>query len=387
MEQQRLAAYLKLIQDLLSCPQGEEWIHLKRHEPLVDAQFVQVMEQVASQLDKHGNPETATFLYNWAAKLHHIFFKEVQLPSPEEDLSEAYLHFIEKLLSCPNGLEDDLILEHKSLVGPGLVHEMREVARQLRAQEEIATALSLEKFASQLNQMWIYEHNFQPHMQKTPIAETPAKKPDFERGPVVKMPVGSDMSEQVAGPSAVAVTPAPADSFEPLADESEDPWSTSSTDEVVAPEAVSVGELEPIAEPKATSMPEPITGSKAMPLGENGSQAVLVGRDDAIAEGLKAIATALQQLNQTLRSGDAPQSAFSHRDRGLGKSSSPLAHLEALERAHNAKWQLTTEEVEKLIGVKPRCHEKETVYQRGNWRFIKVGQLGNQIAWQVSKVH
>jgi hypothetical protein len=39
MQQQQLNAYLNLIQELLTCPQGEEWIRLKQHEDLVDAQF------------------------------------------------------------------------------------------------------------------------------------------------------------------------------------------------------------------------------------------------------------------------------------------------------------------------------------------------------------
>lgn len=62
MEQQRLKEYLSLIQKLLACPQGEEWTHLKHHEELVDAQFVQVMEQVATQLTRQGDREAAIFL-------------------------------------------------------------------------------------------------------------------------------------------------------------------------------------------------------------------------------------------------------------------------------------------------------------------------------------
>ncbi|MBE7385728.1 MAG: hypothetical protein F6J95_030595 [Leptolyngbya sp. SIO1E4] len=67
------------------------------------------------------------------------------------------------------------------------------------------------------------------------------------------------------------------------------------------------------------------------------------------------------------------------------RSPHPLWYLEVLEQACTANWQLTTEEVEQLIGVKPHCHRDETVYQRGNWRFTKVGKLGGQTAWRVSK--
>lgn len=83
MKQQRLAAYLNLIQDLLTCSQGEEWIHLKKQETLVDGPFLQAMEQVATQLARQGDRESATFLHNWAVKLHHILVKEIQ-PLPEQ---------------------------------------------------------------------------------------------------------------------------------------------------------------------------------------------------------------------------------------------------------------------------------------------------------------
>lgn len=90
----------------------------------------------------------------------------------------------------------------------------------------------------------------------------------------------------------------------------------------------------------------------------------------AIADGLNAIAQALQQLNQTLNTQQTPQS---------------LHHLETLEKACQANWQLTTEEIERLLGVKPKCHGNESIYRRGEWCFTKVGKLGNQIAWQVTK--
>lgn len=385
MEQQRLSAYLRLIQDLLSCPSGEEWIHLKQHEVLVDAQFVQVMEQVAAQLDKQHSPEAAIFLHNWAAKLHHIFFKEVPSPSPEEDPTEAYLAFIDKLLSCPEGTEDDLIAAHKTLIGPGLVHKMREVAWQLREQEEIATALSLEKFASQLNQLWTSEHNFQPQIHKRPAptpkmptattvadgsrAERTSAERTSDKEAVVRnfmnAPSAPDDSTQVEQPSLempISAAPAPSGYLD---DETEDPWETQSAEEVPAS---AVEHRNGFVENRTSDEPGAAIASPAY--GE-------------IAQGLNAIAAALQQLNQTLSPGEPPSSSTSqHHTRAEAR---PLAHLEALEKAHNANWQLTTDEVEKLIGVRPRCHEKETVYERGNWRFTKVGHLGNQTAWQVSK--
>jgi hypothetical protein len=54
MHQQSLQAYLHLIQQLLACPNGEEWILLRQNEGLVTPDLVQVMEQVANQLAHQG---------------------------------------------------------------------------------------------------------------------------------------------------------------------------------------------------------------------------------------------------------------------------------------------------------------------------------------------
>ena len=52
--------------------------------------------------------------------------------------------------------------------------------------------------------------------------------------------------------------------------------------------------------------------------------------------------------------------------------------------AHN--WELTTSEVQQLIGVKPYCKKGENTYKRGSFIFIKSGRIGNQTSWRVNKV-
>jgi hypothetical protein len=44
MNQQRLRSYISLIEQLLACPSGEEWILLRQNEGLVTPELVQVME-------------------------------------------------------------------------------------------------------------------------------------------------------------------------------------------------------------------------------------------------------------------------------------------------------------------------------------------------------
>lgn len=64
----------------------------------------------------------------------------------------------------------------------------------------------------------------------------------------------------------------------------------------------------------------------------------------------------------------------------------PLYRHEALEKAKELRWLLTTKEVQKLIGVKPQTKKGEKSFKRGNWLFIKIGKIGAQTAWQVDKI-
>ena len=66
MDEQRVQAYLSLIQELLECPSGEEPQILNRHLELVDEGFVPVCELVAAQLQQAGQENQAQFLWNVA---------------------------------------------------------------------------------------------------------------------------------------------------------------------------------------------------------------------------------------------------------------------------------------------------------------------------------
>jgi hypothetical protein len=57
MNEERLLAYLSLIQELLDCPSGEENQILSQHPELIDRTFVQLCEQMAEQLQSDGQGE------------------------------------------------------------------------------------------------------------------------------------------------------------------------------------------------------------------------------------------------------------------------------------------------------------------------------------------
>jgi hypothetical protein len=62
-------------------------------------------------------------------------------------------------------------------------------------------------------------------------------------------------------------------------------------------------------------------------------------------------------------------------------ATAPLAHLEELEKAVAHNWLLTSGDVKRVIGVKPKGES----FPRGSFTFIRSGTIGNQTAWRVIK--
>lgn len=166
MNPQRLKAYLDLIQGLLSCPRGEEWILLRQNEQLVNAELVEVMEQVASHLAAEGEIKAAKYLHNWAGKLHHILTESVPVPQKDRDKAEAYVKLIQALLDCPEGEEAEILAAHQELIGPELVGVMKQVASQMAAEGDEKTAKFLDDLATDLNRTWLEHHEFKPTLKK-----------------------------------------------------------------------------------------------------------------------------------------------------------------------------------------------------------------------------
>ena len=166
MNPQRLKAYLDLIQGLLSCPRGEEWILLRQNEQLVNAELIEVMEQVASHLAAEGEIKAAKYLHNWAGKLHHILTESVPTPKKSQDKTEAYVELIQALLNCPKGSEMEILEAHQELIGPELVGVMKQVASQMAVEGDVETAKFLDNLATDLNRTWLEHHEFKPTLKK-----------------------------------------------------------------------------------------------------------------------------------------------------------------------------------------------------------------------------
>ena len=166
MDRQHLKAYLDLIQGLLTCPRGEEWILLRQNEKLVNPELVEVMEQVASHLAIEGEIKAAKYLHNWAGKLHHILTESVPTPQNNNEKTKAYIELIQALLSCPQGSEEEILAAHQELIGPELVKVMKQVASQMAAEGDEETASFLNDLATDLNRTWLKNHEFKPTLKK-----------------------------------------------------------------------------------------------------------------------------------------------------------------------------------------------------------------------------
>ena len=72
----------------------------------------------------------------------------------------------------------------------------------------------------------------------------------------------------------------------------------------------------------------------------------------------------------------------------LGKHSTPhnpLWYMPILEQVYTHGWIISSEEVERLIAIKPHCEPGHNSFIRGYWKFVKVGKIGTHSSWRVIK--
>lgn len=88
MDEQRLQAYVTLIEQLLGCPQGQEAELLQANAELLDADLLAVMEQFAAYLESQGDGN-AGWLRGFAAQLAQAMGLETAVPAEMEDTAAA----------------------------------------------------------------------------------------------------------------------------------------------------------------------------------------------------------------------------------------------------------------------------------------------------------
>ncbi len=153
MDKNRIIADLNLINELLSCPSGEELALLQANQELVDTDFVLVMQQAATKLAGDGNQESADFLQNLANQVSRMLLQGPEAANFEESRTQSYMNLIDKLIACPNGQEPDVLDAHADLLDPSFVQTLVQVATSMAHEGNQDTAKFLIHVARELSKM------------------------------------------------------------------------------------------------------------------------------------------------------------------------------------------------------------------------------------------
>ena len=99
MDETRAQAYANLIQQLLSCPNGEEPQILQANSELLDAEFLQVCEVIAENLAEEDQENAANFLRNLASQLGEFLgFTSSGGNNADNNSPRDYLDFLQLLV-------------------------------------------------------------------------------------------------------------------------------------------------------------------------------------------------------------------------------------------------------------------------------------------------
>ena len=66
--------------------------------------------------------------------------------------------------------------------------------------------------------------------------------------------------------------------------------------------------------------------------------------------------------------------------------SNPLAELEALEKAYEKRWILSTSQLSSILKLNSKTLARQKSFERHGFTFTRKGQVGAEIGWRVGKV-
>ncbi|MEM9803770.1 MAG: CHAT domain-containing protein [Cyanobacteria bacterium P01_D01_bin.56] len=100
MDEQRIqASYLELINQLLACPNGLEFIILEAHQELLSPRLVQMMKAMAGQMQAQGKQTNAWRLKNLAAQANVMGLSNA-IANQSDKTSQANAQFFSEVLRC-----------------------------------------------------------------------------------------------------------------------------------------------------------------------------------------------------------------------------------------------------------------------------------------------
>jgi hypothetical protein len=349
MDTLHLNTCLHLIEALLQCAKGEEWLLLQQHEELIDAELISVMAQVTEQLNNEGNVPAAKFLNYWTAQLSHLLQQNSSTETSTENRAQNYLKLIQTILGCVKGDEVSILSQHPDLVDQGLVYTMNQVAAQLAAKGSQDTAIYLKHLAAEVNRVLLH-----PSEVQTPLSPPPTShQSENSASPVVAT---ANKQSREEGRFPVKKATDRADASLPLKAVSNPPLKSSlpNNDQVDGS----------IVDPVVT------TANQQQPDLEN-TPILSSQLNTHIEELLTNISSRLEKLEISINKHQHP--------------ANPLWYMSILEQADAQGWIVSSEEVEQLIGTKPHCAPDCNSFVRGCWKFEKAGKVGMHSSWRVTK--
>lgn len=149
-EEQRLRAYIGLIERLLDCPDGEETQILQAHEDLVDLGFVVTVQRMAQMMEERGDSGAATFLNELARQV------DEHLRSPSQQRFDFLIRLLE-ITENSNGDPPQLLAclqESPELLDQEMLQIFREwgdqILRQVEEQQAQVIGIVLGNFSNVL---------------------------------------------------------------------------------------------------------------------------------------------------------------------------------------------------------------------------------------------
>jgi tetratricopeptide (TPR) repeat protein len=149
VDETRAQAYANLIQQLLSCPNGEEPQILQANLELVDVEFLQVCEVIADNLAEAGQENAAEFLRNLASQLGQFLGRnDENMDNSAPENPREYLEFLQALLQAEAESNSDvkviypILRQRQHLLNARFAETLQQVAENL-ADEDSETIASI----------------------------------------------------------------------------------------------------------------------------------------------------------------------------------------------------------------------------------------------------
>lgn len=307
----------------------------------------------------------------------------------EQHNPKAHLDLVRALLNCPKGEEVTLLHQHEDLLTPELLQVMQEVAIALAREGHGSAARFLRHWEAQLAHSLTHKAPSQGNGERTEaylhLMRALMDCPEGSEAALLKanqelVDEGFVQTlEQVATQAALQgdqVTSRYLHRWAEELDHGLQSPASSGTAAKASPDQPAISDqqgwlsdLEALLSQLHPSTPVPFAmeePSWRVPTRES-SMSPVSEEDHG-----SAIAKALYRLGSILKSRLHPHN--------------PLWYMDILERAEALGWVLTTDEVEQLIGIKPRFPVGKHTFEWGCWSFEKVGRVGSQLSWRVQKI-